>query len=151
MAVTIPAISVDDVKTVYPKIPPNNDEGVLAAIEAAKMLVQTSLLDTGCGSTYSEDQLKLIATWLAAHIYQVQSGVLASISAGSASESYQMTTDFFLKGSPHGQNAMLLDTNHCLAQLMADTDLALQGRQSFPPGLVSLHSTRQRGLRRPIC
>lgn len=145
----LPTITADDVRSVYSEIPPDKD--VSAAIAAASMLVQTSIVDNACGDSYSEDQLKLILTWLAAHLWQVSNGVITSISAGSASESYQMSTDFFLKGTLHGQNAMLLDTNHCLAQLMADTDAALQGRQSYAPSLQSLHSNKQRGLRRYGC
>lgn len=143
---TLPNITADDIRSVYSEIPPNKD--VSAAIASAKMLVQTSIIDSGCGATYTNDQLKLILTWLAAHIWQVSNGVISSISAGSASESYQMSTDFFLKGTLHGQNAMLLDTNHCLAQLMADTDLALQGRQSFLPGMTAVHSRKQTIFRR---
>lgn len=140
----LPAVTEADVRAVYPVIPPNKD--VSMAITTANMLVQTSLIDNGCGSTYSDDKLKLIIQWLAAHIWQVQNGIITSISAGSASESYQMSTDFFLKGTLHGQNAMMLDQNHCLAQLMADTDAALQGRQSYAPSLVSLHSEKQSSL-----
>lgn len=146
MTATLPDITADDVRMVYTEIPPDKD--LTSAIATAKMLVQTSIIDSGCGVNYSEEQLKLILTWLAAHLFQVGRGVLSSISAGSASESYQMSTDFFLKGTLHGQNAMLLDTNHCLAQLMADTDLALQGKQSFLPGLMSLHSKKQQVTRR---
>ena len=54
---------------------------------------------------------------------------------------------FLPKGDSAWANAMMLDTNHCLAQLMADTDAALQGRQSYPPSLVSLHSNQQRSIR----
>lgn len=145
----LPTVTADDVRSVYSEIPPDKD--VSAAIAAANVLVQASLVDTGCGATYSNEQLKLILTWLAAHIWQVSNGVITSISAGSASESYQMSTDFFLKGTLHGQNAMLLDTQHCLAQLMADTDAALQGRQSYAPAVQSLHSNKQRGPRRYGC
>ncbi len=145
MAVTVPEITDADVRLIYTNIPPNADTS--AAIAAATSLVQNSIINNGCGATYTDDQLKLIGQWLAAHIWQIQNGVLSSISAGSASESYQMSTDFFLKGTLHGQNAMMLDTNHCLAQLMADTDAALQGRQSYPPSLVSLHSNQQRSIR----
>jgi hypothetical protein len=51
-----------------------------------------------------------------------------------------MNTDFFLKQSLHGQQALLLDTNQCLAKLQGDTQAALDGKASFPPGIVSLHS-----------
>lgn len=146
---SLPVVTTEDVRSVYPDIPPDKD--ATTAIQTAMSLVQTNLIDNGCGSTYSDGQLKLIIMWLAAHVWQTQNGVISSISAGSASESYQMSTDFFLKGTLHGQQAMMLDTNHCLAQLMADTDLALQGRQSFAPSIVSLHSNKQRGIRKSNC
>lgn len=137
---TLPEITLDDVKAVYSEIPDSRLSTIQASIDAAKALVQSAIIDCGCGATYTEDQLKLILALLAAHMWQQNNGgAITSISAGSTSESYQANTDMFLKGTLHGQNAMLLDVNHCLAQLMADTDLALQGRQSYPPGLVSLH------------
>lgn len=144
MAQTIPEVTVDDIRSVYPDITPDNELAVLAAIQTARMLVQTSIINNGCGATYTEEQLKMIVIYLAAHQFQTNVGVITSKSAGSASESYQMSTDFFLKGTLHGQNAMLLDSSHCLAQLMADTDLTLQGKQSFPPSLVSLGNQHNR-------
>ncbi len=142
----LPTVTADDVRAVYSSIPADKD--ISAAIASANTMVRTNIVENACGATYDDEQLKLIITWLAAHLWQVQNGVITSISAGSASESYQMNTDFFLKGTLHGQQAMLLDTNHCLARLMADTDLALQGRQSFAPGLVSVHSKKQISIRR---
>ena len=85
--------------------------------------------------------------WLAAHQFQTAAGVIASKAAGSASESYQMNTDIGLKGSPHGVQAMLLDPKGCLAKVQADMDQTLQGRQSFAPGITSLHSNKQKGFR----
>lgn len=148
MATEVPAIEVEDVLGYYSNIPENKFDEVRVAIDTAKLMVQSSLLDNGCGAEYSNDQLKAIIALLAAHNYQIQTGVLSSISAGSASESYQMNTDFFLKGTLHGQQAMLLDQNHCLAQLMADTQAALDGKQSYPPSVISLHSNKQKGRRR---
>jgi len=95
--------------------------------------------------------LALIESHLAAHNWAVSSGYVTNKTVGSVSESYTVTTDFFLKGTPMGQNAMLLDTNHCLAQLMADTDMALQGRQSFAPEVISLHSNKVKSFRRARC
>ena len=139
-----PEVTVAEVLGVYSDVPESKQNDVQVAIDTATLMVQTSLLDNGCGANYTEDQLKAIIKWLAAHNYQIQTGVLSSISAGSASESYQMSTDFFLKGTLHGQQAMLLDPNHCLAQLMADTQAALDGKQSYPPSVYSLHSNKQK-------
>ena len=136
----IPTITLDDVKSVYSEIPPERESTVEASIATAVALVQSAIIDCSCGADYSEDQLKLIATYLAAHLWQYNNGgAITSISAGAASESYSVSTDFFLKGTPHGQNAMLLDPNNCLAKRMADTDMALQGKGSFPPSITSLH------------
>ena len=148
MATELPAVSVEDVLGYYSNSPENKFLEVEVAIDTAKLMVQSALIDNGCGANYIDDQLKAIIGLLAAHNYQIQTGVLSSIQAGSASESYQMNTDFFLKGTLHGQQAMLLDPNHCLAQLMADTQAALDGKQSYPPSVVSLHSNKQKGRRR---
>lgn len=148
MATELPAVSVEDVLGYYSNIPPEKYPEVEAAISTARLMVQTALIDNGCGAHYSEEQLKTIMGLLAAHNYQIQTGVLQSVSAGSASESYAMTTDAFLRGTLHGQQAMLLDTNHCLAQLQADTQAALDGRQSYPPSVISLHSDKMKGVRR---
>lgn len=148
MATELPAVSVEDVLGYYSNIPENKFPEVEVAVKTAELMVKSALIDTGCGANYSDDQLKAIIGLLAAHNYQIQTGVLSSIQAGSASESYQMNTDFFLKGTLHGQQAMLLDPNHCLAQLQADTQAALDGKQSYPPSVVSLHSNKQKGRRR---
>lgn len=142
---TLPTVTPSDVRSVYTDIPPDKDAGIQVAIDTASMIVQTSIVNTNCGASYTTAQLRLIIIYLAAHHYQTNVGVITTKSAGSASESYQMSTDFFLKGTLHGQNAMLIDSNHCLAQLMADTDLALQGKQSFPPTLLSLGNQRRGG------
>ena len=136
----LPVVTLDDVKSVYSEIPPERESTVAASIATATALVQSAIIDCSCGADYTEEQLKLIITYLAAHMWQYNNGgAITSISAGAASESYSVSTDFFLKGTPHGQNAMLLDPNNCLAKRMADTDLALQGRGSFPPGLKALY------------
>ena len=143
---TVPPTTPETVKAVYSDVLPSNEPQLAAAITTANLMVQ-QIVDSGCGANYSPEQLENMQNYLAAHFFQIQTGVIISKSAGSASESYQMNTDFFLKGTLHGQTAMLLDTNNCLAQRMADTELAIQGRQSFPPSLVSLHSNKQKGFR----
>ena len=127
-------------KEVYSEIPPERESTLKMAFETAKSLVQSAIIDCVCGADYSDEQLELITKYLTVHLWQMNNvGAITSISAGAASESYTVSTDFFLKGTPHGQNAMLLDPNNCLAKRMADTDLALQGRGSFAPGLKALY------------
>jgi len=136
----LPEVTIEDFQSVFSEVQPERAGTVEAAILSAKMIVDTAIIGSGCGITYSDDQLKEIIKYLAAHLWQQNNGgMITSISAGSTSESYSVTTDMFLKGTLHGQNAMLLDTQHCLAQLMADTDLALQGKQSYIPSVHSLH------------
>lgn len=133
-------IDVAALKEVYSEIPPERESTLEMALATAKSLVQSAIIDCVCGADYSDEQLALITKYLAAHLWQMNNGgPITSISAGAASESYQVSLDFFLKGTPHGQNAMLLDPNNCLAKRMADTDMALQGRGSFPPSIKSLH------------
>lgn len=140
MATEAPDITPSEVMAVFKEIQDENDPMLAAAITTAKALVQSAIIDCVCGAEYTEEQLKLITQYLSAHLYQYnKGGAITSISAGAASESYSVSLDFFLKGSPHGQNAMLLDPNNCLAKRMADTEQALQGRGSYPPSIKALY------------
>lgn len=134
---TPPYTTHGKVREVYPNIPPTADATLDMAIKTASLMVQTSILN-GCMANYTPEQIEAITLYLAAHQFQVSTGVVTSKSVGAASEAYAMTTDAFLRGSLHGQQAMLLDPNNCLAQRMADTELALQGRQSFVPTLQAV-------------
>ena len=126
-----PLTTPDLVKSVYQDI--HEDDDLTAPILSAHAIVLTSIIQTGCGVNYSLEQLELIERWLAAHMYQIQKGVVTNKTAGASSESYQMNTDFFLRGTLHGQQAMLFDTNLCLAKLVADTQKTIEGAKSFPP------------------
>ena len=143
-----PLTTPELVRSVYQDIDDNAD--LTAPILTAHAIVLNSIIRTGCGINYQYEQLELIERWLAAHMYQVQNGVVTSKSAGATSESYQMSTDFFLKGTPHGQQAMLLDTNHCLAKLMADTQKTLEGAKSFPMGIMPFSAPYNSFQNRPI-
>jgi hypothetical protein len=144
----LPLTTPELVQSVYPDI--ENDANLTSAIYTAHAVVLNSIIKNGCGAGYSPEQLELIERWLAAHLYQVQTGIISQKSAGQASESYQMTTDAFLKGSLHGQQAMLLDTNGCLAKLMADTQKTLEGARSFGPQITPFPSQHNSYQNRPI-
>ena len=120
----------DAVRSVYPDV---GDYDVRAAIQTAEAMIQSNILNNGCGATYTPEQLELIARYLAAHIFQIQHGVLTSKSAGSASESYAATLDKGLLGTLHGQQAMLLDPNGCLAQAQARNNAILEGQLNAVP------------------
>ncbi len=127
-------------REVYSEIPPERASTRKMSYETAKSLVQSAIIDCVCGADYTPEQLELIMKYLTIHLWQMNNGgAITSISAGAASESYQVSLDFFLKGTPQGQNAMLLDPNNCLAKRMADTDQALQGRGSYPPSIKALY------------
>jgi len=118
------------VRSVYPD---TADYDISPAILTAESMIQANIIDNGCGATYTPERLELIARYLAAHIFQVQYGVLTSKSAGSASENYAATLDKGLQGSMHGTQAMLLDPNGCLAQAQARQDAILQGQLNSVP------------------
>ncbi len=118
------------VRSVYPD---TADLDIAPAIQTAEAMIQANMLDTGCGANYTPERLELIARYLAAHIFQIQHGVLTSKSAGAASESYAATLDKGLLGTLHGQQAMLLDSNGCLAQAQARLDAILQGQLNAVP------------------
>jgi len=66
---------------------------------------------------YTEGDLTLIESWLAAHFYCMRDTRVASESAGPVSASYQHQVGLILKASMYGQQAMLLDTFGGLAAL----------------------------------
>ncbi len=82
-------------------------------IAAAQSLVTRLCSASG----YSDDDLDLITTWLAAHFFSIKEQRLASEGAGGASGSYQGQTGMNLSATTYGQQAMLLDTAGNLARL----------------------------------
>ena len=122
-----PYTTPEQVRQVNPAIPP--DEDLTMPIMAAHVLVWNSIVANGCGENYPESQLALIEAWLAAHFQQVQTGIITSESAGGASQSVSIVQEAYLMNTLFGQQAMLLDTNGCLATLMAEIDDAKQGRK----------------------
>ena len=122
-----PYTTPEQVRTVNPSI--TSDEDLTMPIMTAHLLVWNSVVANGCGSNYSEMQLALIEAWLAAHFHQVQTGIVTSESAGGASQSVSIVQEAYLMNTLFGQQAMLLDTNGCLATLMAEIDEAKQGRK----------------------
>jgi hypothetical protein len=122
-----PYTTPEQVRTVNPSITP--DEDLTMPIMAAHSLVWNSIVANECGSHYPEAQLALIEAWLAAHFHQVQTGIVTSESAGGASQSVSIVQEAYLMNTLFGQQAMLLDTNGCLATLMAEIDEAKQGRK----------------------
>lgn len=82
----------------------------------------SSLVTRVCGDAgYSDDDLALIETWLAAHFVAIRDPRLSSRSVGSASGSYQGQTTMMLSATTYGQQAMLLDTEGGLAVLNENT------------------------------
>ena len=147
---SLPFTTPDAVRDIYPDIPPTRDAALKAAIMSASMLVKTSIIDNGCGANYTPEAIELITQWLSVHHYLISNGFITSKQVGAASESYQVEVGGFLLGTPHGQQAMLFDPNNCLAKLMADTELALQGKGSFAPSVHAIPAkyARQQQIRR---
>ncbi len=122
--------TAEAVRSVYPD---TADFDIAPAILTAESMIQANMLDAGCGAHYAPERLELIARYLAAHIFQIQHGVLTSKTAGAASESYAATLGIGLLGTLHGQQAMLLDPNGCLAKAQARLDAILQGQLNAVP------------------
>jgi len=122
-----PYTTPEQVRQVNPAI--QEDENLSMSIFSAHALVWNAIVAKGCGANYSAGQLALIEAWLAAHFHQVQTGIITSESAGGASQSFSIVQEAYLMNTLFGQQAMLLDTNGCLATLMAEIDEAKQGKK----------------------
>ena len=130
------------VRQVNPSI--QEDDDLTLPIISAHILVWNGIVANGCGAHYSEAQLALIEAWLAAHFHQVQTGIITSESAGGASQSFSIIQEAYLMNTLFGQQAMLLDTNGCLATLMAEIDEAKQGKKRKRVALTWLGSCPRR-------
>lgn len=82
-------------------------------ITAANLLV-TDLLGS---SSLSDDTLKEIERWLAAHFVAIRDPRTASEKAGSVGESYQYKLGLRLEVTTYGQQAIALDTTGTLADV----------------------------------
>jgi hypothetical protein len=133
-----PYTTPEQVRQIDPSIPLGEDLTIY--IRSAHVLVWNSIVSSGCGANYSTDHLALIEAWLTAHFRLIQSGIINSESAGGASESYTIHQDTFLMNTMFGQQAMLLDTNSCLASLMGDIEDAKTGKKKKRVGLFWLGS-----------
>ena len=131
-----PYTTPEQVRQVYPSI--DSDDDLTMSIISAHSLVWNAIVANGCGDNYPESKLALIEAWLAAHFHQVQTGIVTSESAGGASQSLSMVQEAHLMNTLFGQQAMLLDTNGCLAMLMAELEEAKSGKKRKRVGLYWL-------------
>lgn len=86
---------------------------VSAIIDDAAMIVEK------CVATYDSTRQESIVKWVAAHLIAStgSEGVMTSDSLGDASTSWaRAQLGDALKGTTYGQQALLLDTNGCLAR-----------------------------------
>jgi len=78
----------------------------------------SALVDEACSTDdYTDAQLTVIETWLAAHVYTIRDPRAESEKAGSISVKYQSKVALNLSTSHYGQMAMLLDHKGGLAAL----------------------------------
>ncbi len=82
-------------------------------ITVANLLVDQVCLDSG----YTDELLKEIERWLAAHFYAIRDPRFQSQGAGGASASFQGQTGMMLEATSYGQQAMILDVEGNLAVL----------------------------------
>lgn len=89
------------------------------------IIADAALIAEGCISTYSDGRQTAIIKWLACHLIASTngasgsgSGSVTSSKLGDASESYAKSalTGDGLQSTHYGQQALLLDTNGCLAR-----------------------------------
>lgn len=81
------------------------------------------LVDEVCApvETYSEERLKEIETWLAAHFYAQRDPRAQREDVASIGVTFQSKVDLGLNNTHYGQMAMSLDTNGGLAALNEQT------------------------------
>jgi hypothetical protein len=84
-------------------------------IDAANALVTQCC--TNLTIDYETEQLTMIETWLAAHMYTVRDMRAVSEKAGSVAEKFQSKVDLGFSTSHYGQMAMRLDFYGGLANL----------------------------------
>jgi hypothetical protein len=136
-----PYTTPEQVRQIDPSIPLKEDLTIY--ITSAHVLVWNAIVSTGCGANYSNAHLALIEAWLTAHFRLIQAGIVNSESAGGASESYTIHQDTFLMNTMFGQQAMLLDTNSCLATLMGNIEDAKTGKSKKQVGCFWLGSRKR--------
>ena len=74
-------------------------------------------LYTGQATGYTDTTLNLIATWLSAHFYAIRDPRLQSQGFGGGNGVAQGQTAYNFASTSYGQQAMLIDTEGCLARL----------------------------------
>lgn len=82
------------------------------------IVAASSLVDqVEAATTFSEEKLQLIETWLSAHFYCMRDPRAVSEKAGPVGQTYQSKVDLNLATSHYGQMAMVLDTSGTLRAL----------------------------------
>jgi len=114
-----------------PTLPTASEVIALTATDFSETVVDAIIADAaliaeGCVSAYSDARQTAIIKWLACHLIASTngasgsgSGSLASFKMGDASESYAKSSlsGEGLKATHYGQQALMLDTDGCLARL----------------------------------
>jgi hypothetical protein len=126
----------EQVRSINPSI--DEDVDLTPFIATAHALVFNTIIANGCGASYPLSHLALIEAWLAAHFHQVQDGVITGEGAGTANQSFSVNQDTFLMNTMFGQQAMLLDFNGCLANLLGELEDAKTGKKRKRVGLFWL-------------
>lgn len=113
-----------------PTLPTASEVIALTATDFSEAVVSAiiddaALIAEGCIETYSEARQTAIIKWLACHLITstngasgTGSGSIISDKLGDAATTYAKSalTGEGLKSSHYGQQALLLDTNGCLAR-----------------------------------
>lgn len=110
--------NADEVRAIIPQSPSLAGNDLTPFIDSASGLVdEVEARDTS--ATLSEDRLRLIELWLAAHFYAIFDKQLESEGASNAVGRYMGKTAMYLDSTLWGQQAKLLDTTGALAQIDA--------------------------------
>lgn len=89
------------------------EEQVTPFLEDADLLVT----DVCAGEGYSDDLMKRICCWLAAHFVAIRDPRIAKEKIGDADGTYQGKTGMGLQHTSYGQQVMILDHHGKLAEV----------------------------------
>ena len=105
-----------------------NDPDISMSIFIETAAELTAYIESCAATVPSDNRLKVIETWLAAHFYSIRDQQFQSVNTDGASATYQGQTAMYLDSTHWGQQAITLDTTGCLAGLVQD---AKQGKRQL--------------------
>lgn len=112
-------VTESDVKAIVPTT--LSEEQVTPYLCTAHTLIDSILGSAG----YSESELGMIETWLAAHFVAVRDPAVKSETIGDASATYHGQSGMGLEFTPYGQQVLMLEYKGTFAEL-SNTKIAAE-------------------------